>query len=146
MSNLSLPFAQQQLRQFTCIGNEPKAISFNAAEVQAALLLLASHSDYQLFGICADTLTQGAEALQTYLQALGYEEIPTVDPTAAPEGAIYIKFNPRTGKCHVDRYVGNHRGVLVSCQSAYDGDINETFGHLPLDLFQVELKTASQQA
>ncbi len=134
LSNLSLQAAQQKLRQFTCTGSEPKTVSFDAAEVRESLLLLASHSDYQLLGICADTVALGAQALQTYLKALGSEETPTVTPT---EGPVYIKFNPKTGKCHVDRYIGNHRGVLVSCQSAYDGDINETFGHLPLDLFQV---------
>jgi len=37
--------------------------------------------------------------------------------------------------CYMKPYEGLHRVVLVACQSTYDGDVNETFGHLPLDLF-----------
>ncbi|HEY9658957.1 MAG TPA: DUF1824 family protein [Allocoleopsis sp.] len=45
-----------------------------------------------------------------------------------------MKFNPNASSCYADSYTGEHRGVLVSCQSADDG-INEMYGHLPLDLF-----------
>ncbi|NES92001.1 DUF1824 family protein, partial [Okeania sp. SIO2B9] len=36
---------------------------------------------------------------------------------------------------HLESYIGEYRGVLVSCQSAEDTGINGTYGHLPLDLF-----------
>jgi hypothetical protein len=100
--------------------------------VRESLLLVANHSDYQIFGVCADTAVEAAATLRAYLSALSYEEMPEI---SAIEGPVYVKFNPKTGRCHTDPYSSVHRGVLVSCQSAYDGDVNETFGHLPLNLF-----------
>jgi len=128
--NLTLEAAQDVLRQFLCV---ERSATSEASLVRQALLFVAAHSDYQILGICADTIEQAAIALKAYLTALGYEATPEV---AAVEGSVYVKFNPRSDRCHVAPYIGTHRGVLVSCQSAYDGDINETFGHLPLDLFE----------
>jgi len=124
--------AEALLRRFTCRDRIPDAPLPDPRQVQQALLWIAQHSDYQIFGLCADTVTQAETALFSYLKALGYADKPAIDPL---EGAVYVKFNPKNGRCHTDTYTGDHRGVLVSCQSAYDGDVNETFGHLPLDLF-----------
>jgi Domain of unknown function (DUF1824) len=119
------------LRQFTC--TEPASETTDSALVRQAMRVVADHSDYQILGICAETLAEGEAALRSYGQALGYEVPVAIAPTIT--GPTYIKFNPKTGRCHADGYIGVHRGVLVSCQSAYDGDVNETFGHLPMDLF-----------
>ncbi len=129
---LSLEAAQQLLRQFICLDRRP--VEADQGTIQQAVRLVADHSDFQILGICADDAAQAEQALFAYLAALGYEERPPIDP-ATPLGPIYLKYNPKTGRCHSDGYVGSHRGVLLSCQSAYDGDVNETFGHLPLDLF-----------
>jgi hypothetical protein len=97
-----------------------------------SLLLMASESDYQMLGICSDTLAQGLQALDHYAKALGYVPDLNLEPV---EGSVYIKFNPNGGKCYASPYVGEHRGVLVSCQSGEGDGINEMYGHLPLDLF-----------
>lgn len=130
--SLTLDSAQQLLRQFTCLDRGLDTIVPPHDQVRQALLLVVNHSDYQIFGVCADTVDQAAIALSTYLTALGYEEKPDMSTLSGP---VYVKYNPKTGRCSVDTYTGSHRGVLVSCQSAYDGAINDTFGHLPLDLF-----------
>lgn len=130
--NLTLDAAQNVLKQFVCLERSPASALPEAPLVRQALLLVAAHSDYQILGICADTIAQATTALKLYLIALGYEASPEVPPV---EGAVYVKFNPSRDRCHVASYNGTHRGVLVSCQSAYEGDVNETFGHLPLDLF-----------
>jgi hypothetical protein len=129
---LSIEAAQRILAPFNC--KQPKSVNSEEekALVRQALLLLTRMSDYQILGICADNLAQGLLALETYSQSLGYEA--TLDSPAI-EGSVYIKFNPKTGLCYLDSYAGHHRGVLVSCQSAYDEGINEMYGHLPLDLF-----------
>ncbi len=129
--NLTLDAAQDILNQFACNDRSP-VVTPQAPLVRQALLLVAAHSDYQILGICADTIAQATIALKRYLTALGYEVLPEV-PTL--DGAVYVKFNPNRNACHVAPYNGTYRGVLISCQSAYDGDVNETFGHLPLDLF-----------
>jgi hypothetical protein len=124
-----LQAAQALLRQFLCVNPQPLPA---LDQVRQALQQVGQHSDYQIFGVCADDWEQAAIALISYLRALGYEDHPEITPR---EGAVYIKYNPKQQRCHIDSYTGRHRGVLVSCQSAYDGDVNETFGHLPLDLF-----------
>ena len=130
-TNLTVVEAQNILRAFNCMENKSVAASEKPL-IRQALLLLTSLSDYQILGICADTLVQGLLALETYSKALGYQ--PTLDSAPIP-GSVYIKFNPKSGLCYLDSYLGKHRGVLVSCQSSQYGSINEMYGHLPLDLF-----------
>lgn len=130
----SLQAAHELLKQFDCLTDaKTKAAIAPRASIQQALQEVARHSDYQILGICADTFTQGYAALQAYATALGYS-LPA--PPSPIEGSIYLKFNPRSGLCYVDSYNGEHRGVLVSCQSAYESGINEMYGHLPLNLFE----------
>lgn len=125
--------AETLLRQFICIESIPADQMPTPAAIQQALLLLCDQSDYQLLGVCADSAEQAIAALHAYLAAFGLTDRPI--PAEAITGAVYLKYNPKTGLCYLKPYTGDHRGVLVSCQSAYDGDVNETFGHLPLDLF-----------
>jgi Domain of unknown function (DUF1824) len=121
--------AHQLLKQFEKSGTKP---SPDRTSIRQALLQVASQSDYQMLGVCADTLEQGIRALAGYAEALGYR--PNLGLEAI-EGAVYIKFNPTSAQCYATSYDGEHRGVLVSCQSAEEEDINEMYGHLPLDLF-----------
>lgn len=132
-SQLTLQTAQQILGEFNC--QTGKILEFLAEKqrVREALLLVASHSDYQMIGVLAASAPEGLAALRAYLRALGYGVDP--NPTAIA-GSVYLKFNPRSGRCYMDPYSGEHRGVLVSCQSAYEGGITEMYGHLPLDLFE----------
>jgi len=131
-THLTVEAAQRILAPFNCKDTKTVDSAEEKALIRQALLLLTRLSDYQILGICADTVEQGLLALETYSQALGYE-VNLESP--ATKDAVYIKFNPKTGLCYLDSYVGKYRGVLVSCQSAYDGGINEMYGHLPLDLF-----------
>jgi hypothetical protein len=126
--------AQKLLKSFNCL--EGKSVNYESekALIRQALLLLTEYSDYQILGICADTTSQGLIALKSYSTALGYE--PNLN-LATVDGSVYIKFNPNTGLCYIDSYTGTHRGVLVSFQSSEVGEINEMYGHLPLDLFIV---------
>jgi hypothetical protein len=130
---LSLGEAQAILRRLNCLNRDFVASTAEQEQLQQALLLVAQHSDYQILGICADSLAQGLAALRDYTHMLGYQL--NLPKPASIEGTVYIKFNPKSGICYVDSYIGDHRGVLVSCQSAYDSGINEMYGHLPLDLF-----------
>lgn len=132
-TNLTVQEAQQLLKPFNCIENKSVNSESEKALLRKALLLLTEHSDYQILGICADTTLQGLSALKSYAQALGYQPSLNLEPI---DGSVYIKFNPNSGMCYLDSYTGTHRGVLVSCQSAYEDGINQMYGHLPLDLFE----------
>lgn len=127
---MDLANACELLRPINCL--HPQSMP-DRSLVRAAVHQVAAASDYQILGICADTIAQGIQALKTYSAALGYQ--PSLD-LAAIEGVVYIKFNPKSALCYADRYSGEYRGVLISCQSAYESGLNEMFGHLPLDLFE----------
>lgn len=131
-SNLTIQAAQKLLKPFNCLESKSLNSEAEKALIREALLLLTKHSDYQILGICADTTTQCLLALTTYAGALGYQ--PNCN-FASVEGATYLKFNPNTGLCYLDSYTGAYRGVLVSFQSSEEGDINDMYGHFPLDLF-----------
>lgn len=132
-TNLTIKEAQKVLKNFSCL--EAKAVTpAEKALIREALLLITNCSDYQILGICADTTAQGLLALKMYSESLGYEANLDLTPVT---GSVYIKFNPQTGLCYLDSYSGKHRGVLVSCQSSQDNSINEMYGHLPIDLFEL---------
>lgn len=131
-ANLTIQEAQKILGAFNSINSHPSNSILNKTLIQQALLLLAQFSDYQILGICADTLAQGYLALKTYTAALGYEAALDVDSVAGP---VYLKFNSQTGLCRLDSRSGKYHGVLVSYQSSHLGGVNEMYGHLPLDLF-----------
>lgn len=124
--------AHLQLKQFDCFKALPSITLAERSQLRQALLQVTSQSDYQMLGVCADTLAQGQQALETYAKALGYQIDCQLE---AIDGPVYVKFNPNAESCYASPYVGEHRGVLVSCQSAEASGVNEMYGHLPLDLF-----------
>ncbi len=131
-TNLTIQAAQKLLKPFNSLESKSINSQSEKTQIRQALLLLSKNSDYQILGICADTTAQGLLALTTYATALGYKPNGNL---ATVEGAIYLKFNPNTGLCYLESYTGAHRGVLVSFQSSEVGDINDMYGHFPLDLF-----------
>lgn len=135
LSNLTVQEAHKILKVFDCLRIDSSEDAPDKDSIRQALLLVSELSDNQILGVCADTTEQGIKALKTYATALGYE----VNKNLAPiDGSVYIKFNPKTNLCYLNPYIGEHRGVLVSCQSANEDGINEMYGHLPLDLFTSE--------
>ncbi len=131
-TNLTLEEAHKILKKFDCVKTIPVDSLPQNELIRQALLLISSQSDYQILGICADTAEQGILALKNYSTALGYEAKTELTPI---DGTVYIKYNPATGLCYLDSYLGPYRGVLVSCQSSHPDGINDMYGHLPLDLF-----------
>ena len=132
-SNINnLLLGQEILREFSCTATKSTNSDAEKELVRQALLIVSRFSDYQILGICADTASDGISALASYSKALGYATNMNLNSVA---GAVYIKFNPKTGLCYLDSYAGNHRGVLVSCQSDDAQMVNEMYGHLPIDLF-----------
>lgn len=128
----SIQTAQSTLASFAGIQPPPLTTPAEQDQVKAALLALAEVADYQMFGILAETCEQAITTLQAYTQSFGYDMPTSWQPV---EGPTYLKFNPNLGSCYTDSYTGEHRGVLISYQSAVDETMNQTYGHFPLDLF-----------
>jgi len=134
-TSLTLEIAHDILEQFTCLEMKCQCPPKDLEQTRQALLLLAHHSEYQMLGICADSLDEALTALADYLTALGYsiEVNPrTIDPI---DGAVYLKFNGRNQSYYASAYVEKYRGVLVSFQSSDTEEVNGTYGHFPLNLF-----------
>lgn len=124
--------SQTTLAQFAGLASPALSTADEREQVKTALLSLAKATDYQMFGILAATCDQAITTLIAYTQAFGYEMPTTWQPITGP---TYLKFNPNLGSCYTDGYTGDHRGVLVSFQSATEEAMNQTYGHFPLDLF-----------
>ncbi|NJM56605.1 MAG: DUF1824 family protein [Synechococcales cyanobacterium RU_4_20] len=123
------------LQRFVCFEHEPQLDSTQACSVKEALLLLAGLSDFQTLGVCAASMETAVMALNSYLSALGHELQADMEVLPPIDGPVYLKCNTRSLGYYGDRYSGDYRGVLVSCQSDYSDGVVGTYGHFPLDLF-----------
>jgi Domain of unknown function (DUF1824) len=103
-------------------------------ELRAAVLVFVANSDYQILGICAESIDRAVDTLEKYRQALDCTA-PLSLPEVDLSGAVYLKYNSNNHKCYLDTYNGSDRGVLVACQSFSPEALNQMVGHLPLDLF-----------
>lgn len=132
---LTVEAAQNILERFTCLEMQSLETSTDREVVRQAIALVARASDYQILGVCADSVVEGFAALESYLTALGYAAPIALATDASRTGSVYIKFNTLKDSYYIDAYLGTYRGVLVSCQSSQESGINGTYGHFPLNLF-----------
>lgn len=135
--SMNINEADQLLKQFDCVKPETQVSAPVASfsNLQQALQVVAQHSDFQILGICANSVEEGVAVLHSYASALNYPVGQLSEAFQTIQGPVYIKFNPKAQILYADSYTGEHRGVLVSCQSAYSDGLNEMYGHLPLTLF-----------
>lgn len=136
-SDLTFDEAQKVLAAFNCVDVPPKLPPGHRSLVRKALQRIVQLADMQIFGICADTAEAGLAALRQYGKALNCAIAAEPDRRGDPSkgSGVYIKCNPTTGLFYLEPYTGDHRGVLVACQSAAEDGVNCMYGHLPLDLF-----------
>jgi hypothetical protein len=136
----SVPFTQSQaialLHRFTGLESDPDRALPNREEIYQALTVVLEASEYQMLGVCAPDFATGLQTLTQYLAALGYDASPEI---AEISGPCYLKYNGKTRSGYASQYDDGYRGVLIACQSSYDGEVNETFGHFPLDLFRMDV-------
>lgn len=137
-NQLTVNEALTLLQEYSCV--QMKVVEFESDHnlLRQAIKLVTSCADHENLGICADNLSQGLEALESYLKALGYTsqlEKLEIDLAAESKEPVYIKFNTQTMSYYIDSYQGSYRGVLISCQSE-DDTLVGTYGHFPLDLFE----------
>ena len=126
--------ADQALRKLQDLG--AAASVEQRSTIRDSLQILTKAADYHTIGMCADDQTIGLTALHSYAKYFGYDitaDLVTALPTIS--GAVYLKFNPRSNRLHLDTYQGDYRGGLVSFQSDLADGYSGTHGHFPLDIF-----------
>ena len=133
-TDLNIDEALKILNLYSCAQVKNTQPLVEKEQLRQALLLVTSRSESENLGICADNAQQGFAALKDYLTALCYKNILEKDSLPNNQDPVYIKFNTSKMSYYLDEYIGNYRGVLVSCQSE-DDKIVGTYGHFPLDLF-----------
>jgi hypothetical protein len=134
-TSLSLKAAHDILEQFTCLEINSQSPPQDLDQTRQALLLFAHHSEYQMLGICADSLEAAFTALAEYLTAWNYDIEINTNAINPIDGAVYLKFNGRNQSYYASAYSEKYRGVLVSFQSSDVEEVNGTYGHFPLNLF-----------
>ncbi|GAB4358245.1 MAG: hypothetical protein Fur0042_27720 [Cyanophyceae cyanobacterium] len=106
--------------------------------VQRALQVVTAATDRVILGICAPDLAQALASLRAIAAGLG-QSLPGEEPELrgdfSDNPAAYCKCNLETGLFYASPYGGEHRGILVVCQSAEAQGVNAIYGHLPLNLF-----------
>lgn len=121
--------------------------------IRSALLVAAQHpyppaayipgpAAEILLGIVSSDIRLAVRSLRDYCSALGVMFVlPESRVANKPQlaqisgSSVYIKMNAASGLCYVTLYQGRDRGVLVTLGS-------EQIGHLPLGLFDEEMKRA----
>jgi hypothetical protein len=102
------------------------------SQIREALDYLTKQADYHIFGICADTTDAALRSLKSYAANFRYE-LPEADLPSIAEG-VYLKYNPRSRRYHLDNYKGTYRGVLISLHTDFTDGYSGTHGHFLLDI------------
>jgi len=131
-NNLTVVDAERILWELSDL-DQKSATTERRSQVCEALDYLTKQADYHIFGICADTTAEALQALQNYAAHFHYD-LPEADLPAIADG-VYLKYNPRSRRYHVDNYKGEYRGVLISLHTDFTDGYSGTHGHFPLDLF-----------
>ena len=126
---------RKRLNRFSCLTTPPQLSPEEQAQVCEDLLVFNDSSEYQTLGICANTLTEGKVAMESFLAALGVTVSLNLPDR---EGAVYLKFNTLKGAWYLDDYTGNSRGVLITFHTSEPemADLVGTYGPFPLMLFE----------
>jgi hypothetical protein len=134
-NDLTVEQALKILKKYSCSENKTVNSELEKEQLRQALVLIISLSEWENLGICASNEKEGFAALQSYLQAFGYDNNFKMNKQENIQEPIYIKFNTQKMSYYLVPYTGKYRGVLVSCQ-VEDDELVGTYGHFPLDLFQ----------
>ncbi len=131
-NNLTVADAERILWELSDL-DQVSATTERRSQIREALDYLTKQADYHIFGICADTTDEALQSLKSYAANFRYE-LPESDLIAIADG-VYLKYNPRSRRYHLDNYKGTYRGVLLSFHTDFTDGYSGTHGHFPLDLF-----------
>ena len=92
------------------------------------------NADWITVGIMASCDTKAIEALQSISKKYSAIKFGNLDSLHA-DGSVFLKGNQKTGNVFVRSENGLGEGILITCQYDEDPEECNTFGPLPLDIF-----------
>ena len=92
------------------------------------------NADWITIGIMAPSDIMAIEALQSISKKFSSVEFSNLDSLRA-DGNVFLKGNQKTGNVFVRSENGLGEGILITCQHDEDPEECNTFGPLPLDIF-----------
>jgi|TARA_A100001234_G_scaffold66407_1_gene58067 hypothetical protein len=92
------------------------------------------NADWITIGIMASCDTEAIEALQSISKKYSSIKFGNLDSLHA-DGSVFLKGNQKTGNVFVRSENGLGEGILITCQHDEDPEECNTFGPLPLDIF-----------
>ena len=92
------------------------------------------NADWITIGIMASCDTEAIEALQSISKKYSSIKFGNLDSLHA-DGSVFLKGNQKTGNVFVRSENGLGEGILITCQHEEDPEECNTFGPLPLDIF-----------
>ena len=92
------------------------------------------NADWITIGIMASCDTEAIEALQSISKKYSSIKFGNLDLLHA-DGSVFLKGNQKTGNVFVRSENGLGEGILITCQHDEDPEECNTFGPLPLDIF-----------
>ena len=91
-------------------------------------------ADWITIGIMAPCDTKAIETLHSISKKYSSMKFDNLDSLHA-DGSVFLKGNQKTGNVFVRSENGLGEGILITCQYDESAEDSNTFGPLPLDLF-----------
>lgn len=126
------------LRALCGLRSAPALSPDQAAALRLELQPLLQRCDWFTIGIMAPSASVALLALRAVEQANGWlalEFDPAGEALEAIEGPVFLKGNQNTGRFLVRREAGLGEGILITGHSPAEPDAEDTWGPLPLDVF-----------
>ena len=92
------------------------------------------NADWITIGIMAPCDIKAIETLQSISKKYSSIKFGNLDSLHA-DGSVFLKGNQKTGNVFVRSENGLGEGILITCQHDEDPEECNTFGPLPLDIF-----------
>jgi hypothetical protein len=134
MSEPAVPPAAAVLHDLRGLRSAPPLTAAQRQELCAALTAALAGCEWFTLGVMATSAGAALAALRSCECALGWPALQPQAP-ADPQGPVFLKGNQRTGSYLLRSESGLGEGILITGHNPADPSRQDTWGPLPLDLF-----------
>ncbi|MFM7361426.1 MAG: DUF1824 family protein [Cyanobium sp.] len=134
MSEPAVPSAADVLRDLRGLRSAPPLTAAQRQELRAALMAALAGCEWFTVVVMAPSAGAALAALRACERALGWPALQEQAPDD-PQGPVFLKGNQRTGAYLLRGESGLGEGILITGHNPADPSREDTWGPLPLDLF-----------